>query len=130
MDIAKIAAVAVTGTLLATLLRSKNPMFAALIALGCAVVMAVSTLSSLGEIFTGFQTLFESGGIDPTYYKNVIKVIGVAYFTEITSSLCRDAGESAIAAKLDMAGRILVLVLTMPAVTQLMSVIIEALSLI
>ncbi len=130
MDIAKIAAIAITATLLILLLRGKNPVFAALTALLATALMATYTISGFGEIFTSFNTLFETGGIEPFYYKSVIKVIGIAYFTEIISALCRDAGESAIAKKLELAGRVAVLMLTMPAVTQLMRVIIEALSLI
>ena len=130
MNIAKIAAIAITATLIILLLKGKNPIFAALIALGATVIMATYTIDGLGEIFTGFERLFEAGGIEPIYYKSVIKVIGIAYFTEITSALCRDAGETAVAQKLDLAGRVAVLVFTMPAVAQLMNVIIEALNLI
>lgn len=129
-DIVKIGAIAICATLLVSLLRPKNPIFAALTALAAAVIMTFFTLDSFGSIFKSFTTLFESGGIDSEYYKSVIKVIAVAYFTEITSALCRDAGENGIAAKLELGGRVSVLILTMPAVTNLLQVIIEALALI
>ncbi|MEE0944757.1 MAG: SpoIIIAC/SpoIIIAD family protein [Clostridia bacterium] len=130
MDITKIAAIAITSTLIIILLKGKKPIFAALVALAATAVMAIYTIDGLSEIFTSFERLFETGGIEPVYYKSVIKVIGIAYFTEITSALCRDAGETAIAQKLELAGRVAVLMFTMPAVTQLMTVIIEALNLI
>ncbi|MBS7298458.1 MAG: hypothetical protein KIG65_05190 [Eubacteriales bacterium] len=130
MDIPKIAAIAITSTFLVILVKGRSPVFAAIIALAATSVMAWFTISGLSTLFTSFYTLFETGNIEPEYYKSVIKVIGIAYFTEITSALCRDAGESAIAQKLELAGRVSVLILTVPAVSQLMSVIIEALSLI
>ncbi|MBQ7793323.1 MAG: hypothetical protein IJ366_02275 [Clostridia bacterium] len=129
-DIAKLAAIALAGTLLAVLLRRENPAFATVCAFATAAAMALYILPDLGGIFTGFISLFEDGGISPEYYKSVIKVIGVAYFTEIVSSLCRDAGENAIGTKLELAGKVIALSLTIPAVTQLMTVIKEALSLI
>ncbi len=129
MDIAKIAAIAVAGTLMAVLLRGKNPAGAALVGLACTAVMTACMIDSVKTVFDGFGELIEAGGIEPDYYKSVIKVIGVAYFTEIVSGLCRDAGEGAIAVKLEIAGRVCVLVLTMPIVARLMQVIIEALSL-
>lgn len=129
MDIAKIAAIALSGTLLAVILRQKSPALAALVALAATAVMAGMLLDSFRVIFDGFSALIESGGIDPEYYKSIIKVIGVAYFTEITAGLCRDAGESAIAAKLEIAGRLGVMALTVPIVARLMTVIINALSL-
>lgn len=130
MEIAKLASVAITATLLIVVLKDKNPVFALLTALAATVIMAGYTVSELGEIFADFERLFEVGGIDASYGKIIIKVIAVAYFTEITSALCRDAGETAIAQKLDLAGRVAVLILTVPAVSQLMTVIIEALNLI
>lgn len=130
MDITKIAAIAVISTLLIILLKGKNPLFAALVALAATAVMAAYTADGLSEIFTSFQKLFEAGGIEPVYCKSIMKVIGIAYFTEITSALCRDAGESAIAQKLELAGRVAVIIFTMPVVSQLLDVIIEALNLI
>lgn len=129
MDIAKIAAVALAGTLMAVLLRTKNPAGAAIVALAAAAVMAAYMLDGFKTVFEGFSALIEAGGIEPDCYKSIIKVIGVAYFTEITAGLCRDAGESAIAAKLEIAGRLGVLALTVPIVAQLMTVIINALAL-
>lgn len=129
-DIAKIGAIAIIATLLVSVLRTKNPTFASLTALAAVILLTFCTLDGFGEIFESFTSLFESGGLDPRYYKSVIKVIAVAYFTEITSSLCRDAGENGIAAKLELGGRVTVLILTIPAVTNLLDVIIEALTLI
>lgn len=130
MEVAKIAVIAIIATLLIILLKDKNPVFAVLTALTATAVMVIYSIDGLREIFIGFQDLFEAGGIEPQYYKSIIKVIGIAYFTEIISSLCRDAGEAAIAQKLELSGRIAVLMFTMPVVSQLMSVIIEALNLI
>ncbi len=129
-DIIKIGAVAICSALLAALLRPKNPLFAALVALAASVIMTFFTLDGFESIFDDFTTLLESGSVDSRYYKSVIKVIAVAYFTEIISALCRDAGENGIAAKLELGGRVSVLILTMPAVTNLLEVIIEALALI
>ena len=84
-DIAKLAAIALAGTLLAVLLRRENPAFATVCAFATAAAMALYILPDLGGIFTGFISLFEDGGISPEYYKSVIKVIGVAY----SPRLCR-----------------------------------------
>lgn len=129
-DIVKIGAIAVCSTLLILILRQKNPLYATLTALAATCIMIFFTLDSFSSIFESFTSLFERGGIDSRYYKSVIKVIAVAYFTEITSALCRDAGENGIATKLELGGRVSVLILTMPAVTNLLEVIIEALALI
>lgn len=129
-DIVKIGAIAVCSALLISLLRPNSPVFAGLTALAAAVLMTFFALDSLSNIFDSFSALFETGGINYDYCKSILKVIAVAYFTEITSALCRDAGESGIASKLELCGKVSVLVMTLPTVTELLRVITEALALI
>ncbi len=92
--------------------------------------MAIYILPDLGRIFADFEGIFADSGISPVYYKSVIKVIAISYFTEIVSALCRDAGESALGAKLELSGKVMALSLSLPAIGQLMNVIKEALALI
>lgn len=129
MDIAKLAAIAAAGTLMAILLRKDNPAAAMLVGLACCAVMTAYIIGGIKTVFDGFCEIVETGGVEPYYYKSVIKVIAVAYFTQITASLCRDAGESAVAAKLELGGKIIVLIITLPIVAKLLQVICEALTL-
>ena len=129
MDTAKICASAICATLFCLLLRQKNPAAAMLVALAGGLYVTVCLLPTLGEVFAGLSDIMAAGGIDSAKCINIIKVTGIAYFTEICSGLCRDAGESALAAKLEIAGRVAVLALTVPVVKGLIEVISDALSL-
>jgi stage III sporulation protein AD len=57
------------------------------------------------------------------YIGIAIKVIGVAYMAELGASVCQDAGESAVAAKIELAGRVMLLVLAMPVLMDLVNII-------
>jgi stage III sporulation protein AD len=57
------------------------------------------------------------------YVSVAVKVIGVAYMAELGASVCTDAGESAIAAKIELAGRVMLLVLAMPVLMDLLNII-------
>ena len=129
MDTAKICAAAICATLLCLLLRQKNPAAAMLVALAGGLCVTAFMLPMLSDVFSGLTDIMAVGGIDSAKCTNIIKVIGIAYFTEICGGLCRDAGESALAAKLELAGRIAVLALTVPVVKNLIEVICDALSL-
>ena len=61
--------------------------------------------------------------ITKAYFKIVIKVIGIAYITQFSVELARDAGEGAIAKKLEFAGKVSVLCIIMPTVIDLLEVI-------
>ena len=65
--------------------------------------------------------------VDSMHLSIVLKVIGIAYITEFGSQVCRDAGESAIASKIELGGKIIILSLTVPILAALIEVILQIL---
>lgn len=130
MDIEKILAIGIVACIISLLLKNKNPVFSVLVSLSAITVISLFSLSGLLEISDGFLKIFLDSGISKTHFLNIIKVISIAYATEIICSLLSDAGESSLAKNLELAGKIAVLILTIPNVLELMTVIIDALSLI
>lgn len=130
MDITKVAAIAIVCMLLSTLLKKTNPAIALCIVISACIAIITVIADDLYTVITEFNNLIESGGISNSGYKSILKVIGAAYFTEICSGLCKDAGESALATKIDIAGRIFILSFTLPMISELINVIIDAISLI
>lgn len=57
--------------------------------------------------------------IDTEYIKLVIKMIGVTYLSEFASSLCKDAGYSAVAGQIELVGKLTILTIGMPIVLAL-----------
>ena len=53
-------------------------------------------------------------GIESSYIMLLLKVIGIAYLTQFGASVCEDAGEKAIAMKVEFAGRITIILMSAP----------------
>ena len=53
----------------------------------------------------------------------ILKVIGVAYICEFVSSVCKDAGESAVASKVEAGGKIIIVYLALPILTSLLDLL-------
>jgi stage III sporulation protein AD len=51
---------------------------------------------------------------DSQYISLILKIIAIAYIAEFGSQICADAGESAIASKIELAGKILILIVSTP----------------
>lgn len=130
MEMTKVTAVAICGVLFSLLLKERNQSASICVTLATTLVIASFIIGELRLIVVTFLNILEQGNVSSENYKSLMKVIGVAYFTEIGSGICKDAGESAIAAKVDIAGRICILYFTLPVISQLMEVIISTLSLI
>ena len=58
-----------------------------------------------------------------TFFPVIIKVLAVAYVTDFTAQLCRDAGEGAIGSKVELAGKVIIFYLSMPVLTAILELI-------
>ena len=48
------------------------------------------------------------------YLEPIIKITGIAYITNLSSQICVDAGETALASRVELAGKIAICMLTIP----------------
>ena len=67
----------------------------------------------------------QKSSIDSTYIKIILKVIGISYIIEFGKDICKDAGESAIANKMEMAGKVIIVSLSIPVVASLIDIVTE-----
>ena len=56
---------------------------------------------------------------------SVLKITGIAYIAEFGAEICRDAGEGAIAAKIEMAGKVIIIALAVPIITSLLDLVLK-----
>jgi stage III sporulation protein AD len=61
--------------------------------------------------------------IDLLYFTTILKVIAIAYITEFGAQVCKDAGESAIASKIEFGGKVLIMIMAIPILAALMDII-------
>jgi len=96
-------------------------MFAFLIAAATGVVIFMLLIGKIGTVIEVLKRLAENSGMESIYLKTVLKIIGIAYIAEFGAQIVRDAGQESIASKIELAGKVLILVLAIP----IISIIIE-----
>lgn len=114
MDIFKITAIGVTGALLAVMLKPYRKEFAVVVSIVTGLVVVSMVISYMGTVFDAFGSVLDKTGMNPGYFMLIMKVTGIAYAAQFAASLCRDAGESAVAVKIETAAKVSVMVLTLP----------------
>lgn len=62
----------------------------------------------------------ERAHIHPLYLQILLKVMGIAYIAEFGAQICRDAGEGTIAGKIEFAGKIFIVILAVPLISQVL----------
>lgn len=123
MKIVQILAIAIIGVSFAMVIRPFRPEMALLTAVVTGVLILLYLMADLSGVITELTGLAERYGLNMDILAVLIKIIGIAYLAEIGARICTDAGESAIAAKVELCGRILILGAAMP---QLISVLAAA----
>ncbi|MDM5276754.1 stage III sporulation protein AD [Paenibacillus silvae] len=121
MEIIQVVGLALIATVLILVIKEQKPMFAFLIAAAAGVVIFMLLIGKIGAVIEVLKRLAENSGMESIYLKTVLKIIGIAYIAEFGTQIVRDAGQESIASKIELAGKILILVLAIP----IISIIIE-----
>ncbi|MBQ4347961.1 MAG: stage III sporulation protein AD [Firmicutes bacterium] len=123
MDIIKIVFIGITGVFLSVSIKKNSPHFSLLTGLMAGLIILGLSLGYLQEVFAAFGRITGLAGIDENYVSVVLKVIGIAYIAEFGIALCKDAGEASIAGKIELGGKILILLISVPVISTLMELI-------
>lgn len=113
-DVIKIAGVAFMGGMLALTVKKDKPEFALLISLVTALIISIEIIIGVGNVVSQLEAIVVSAGMEIKYLAVCIKAVGCAYVTQFAAEILRDAGEGAIAGKVEMAGKVTILLFTIP----------------
>ena len=114
MDIFKFIGIALSGVLLSVVLKQYRGEYQVMIALSCGVLLFFLSLDYMSDVFSQLQSLAARFNVNRDFFSVMIKAVTVACLCEIGVNLCKDAGESAIGSKLEFAGKLVILALSLP----------------
>ncbi len=114
MEIVMICGIAVTATIIAVLLKKYNPEYSVVISLLAGVLTLFLILSKLSPAISEISNLLAAAGMANEYGAVLFKALGVCFLAQFAADSCRDAGESALASKVELAGKVLILLLALP----------------
>jgi len=123
MEILKIVVIALTGVIIASLLRSVNKEISIYIILATVILLFLSITDKLTDIFSFFESIFENVTYGKDFLPVIVKVLAVAYVADFTAQLCKDAGEVSIGSKVELAGKIIIFYLAMPILTAILELV-------
>lgn len=128
MEILKIVSIGIISTVLAVLLRqSDKEEFALLISLVAGIVIFSIIFDKLKYVIETLSQLVKGTNIEFAYFSIILKIIGIAYLVEFGAQVSRDAGEESIASKIELGGKVIMMVLAMPILLTLMDLIMKIL---
>lgn len=124
MDIFKIVGIGLVATATAVVLKPQKPEISMQIVILAGVLIFVMMIDKLSAVIEMINTFAYKAGIEASFLKIIIKITGIAYITEFAASLCKDSGESALAAKIEFGGKIIIVTMAVPIFGALLNLLI------
>lgn len=112
------------GGLLAAVLRSRRPELAMCLSLLAGVLVVGMLLRQLSPLIAALRRMTALGGIKESYVGVVLRGAGICLVARLAADTCRDAGDSALASKAELTGRILLLLLAVPLYEEILTLIV------
>lgn len=123
MEIVQIVGIGLIGTILSVTLKKQSPEFSLLVSIITGVIIFILVCSRLGQVILILKQMANEAGIHTAYLGIVFKIIGISYIAQFGVQLCTDAGESSIASKIELAGKVLIMVVSIPIMLALLEMV-------
>ena len=127
MDIVKIIGVGLIALIIIVVLKQYRPEFVIYVSLIAGALILLMVIDKIGSIIDLLTTLSNKTAINNEFLILLIKITGIAFLTEFAVSICKDSGEVAIANKVDLGGKILIISMSIPIISSLLETILQVL---
>lgn len=127
MEIIQVAGLGLITTFLVLAVKEQSPVFAFSLALFVGVVIFIFLATKIGEVIGILKNLAHLAKVNDLFLETILKIIGIAYIAEFGAQVTRDAGQDSIASKIELAGKILIMVMAIPIITVMIETIIQIL---
>lgn len=114
MEIIEIVSLGIVTTIIYLLIKDKQPAIAFLIVFIAVLLFFLYLMQYIQQILALIQHLGDKANINQAYIKTIIQIIGISYLTEIGSNIVKDAGLESIATKIEMVGKLFIIILAIP----------------
>lgn len=114
MEIPQVVGLALLTTILLLILRQEKPVMAVILSIVFSIVIFIFMMGKMASIIEVMQELTHRAQINYFFMATILKILGVAYLGEFAAAICQDAGEKAVAKKVEFAAKIIIAVLALP----------------
>lgn len=123
MNIFTVAAVGLIGTIFAVFMRKMGDEYRICVSVFCVCALLIAVFPYFSELLAQILSFSKLSETDTENFTFLLKAVGIGYISQFSSDICADAGENAIASKIEFAGRICILAMTVPVVSSLVEMI-------
>ena len=122
-DVFRIIGVAFITAITAVILRGIKPELSFAVTVVGIIIILMFVVEMLQGTMAVFTSISQIAGVENGLLKMLLKIVGVGYLTEFGAGILTDFGSNSIADKVALAGKIAIVLLSMPVVESLLQLL-------
>ena len=127
MEIIKIIGIAFIALVIIIMLKQYRPEYAIFISILTGILILFLVMDKLTGIINIIQSIQDKFSVNTQFIAILIKITGIAFLSEFAVSICKDSGEAAIASKIELGSKIIIISMSIPIISSLLEVILKIL---
>jgi stage III sporulation protein AD len=121
MDVIKLVGFSIFAIFMILTLKDQRKDIALVLSIAAGIGLLIFSITKISAIVEMLDDLILKSGINKEFFTIILKVTGISYIIEFGKNICTDAGESGIATKLEMAGKVIIVSLSLPLISALVN---------
>lgn len=127
MEIIKIIGIGLCALIIIIVLKQYKPEFAIYISILAGAIILAMSVANISGVINLMKDISSKANINSQFLGIILKITGIAILTEFAISICKDSGETAIANKIDIGGKAIIITISLPIISSLLETILKIL---
>ena len=123
MNIITITGLCLIASIICKALEKNSAEIKILLAVCTVCIIFFNIAGELSQVISAIQNIFNRSDMDEDYLTVIFKGLGICYITQLGYDCCRECGENVIASQLELAGKIAILIISLPLFKALVAII-------
>ena len=121
----KVIGIGLVAMISIIIIKQYKPEFSINISLIAGVIILYMNMGELKNVINLLQSITNKSGVNMKFLSLLLKITGIAILTEFAISICKDAGEGAIASKVEIGSKVIIISMSIPIISNLLDVILK-----
>ncbi len=126
-EVIKVIGIGLISLVIIVILKQYKPEYAIYVSMAAGVLILMFSVEKITNIINLLQNYASKTYINQKFLEILLKITGIAFITEFAVSICSDAGEKAIASKIEIGSKVIIISMSIPIITSLLELVMEIL---
>ncbi len=128
MDIIfKIIAIGLITCVASMVVKPVRSDFAILIGIAGGLIIIAMIVNYFTGILSSIKDIISVTGLNTSLYTILLKIIGIGYLIEFSAGICSETGNPGLGDKIMLGGKLVIMVMALPIITNILNIIMELL---